>query len=170
MHTPGTELDVYVPESLVGFPLVVDPNLSFALAAVERAIRDLTSGTGATTLDGLSRFLMRSEAIASSMIEGIAPSPQQVALAELGQEEAVRGFGDQARLVANDVTVLRAASRALASAERVTVDDVVRVHSALLPDEHHHGLRRVQNWIGGSSWHPLDADFVPRRTRWWAIS
>jgi Fic family protein len=35
----------------------------------------------------------------------------------------------------------------------------------LLPNEHHQGLRTVQNWIGGSNWHPLDADFVPPSSR-----
>jgi Fic family protein len=109
----------------------------------------------------LARLLLRSEAIASSMIEGVAPSPQQVALAELAQDETVRGLSDQARLVANNMTVLRRAAQDLATAEEVTVDDVVALHAALLPDESHHGLRQVQNWIGGSSWHPIDAQFVP---------
>ena len=108
-----------------------------------------------------ARFLLRSEAIASSLIEGITPSPQQVALAELAQDEDVRGFSDQARLVANNITVLRRAGEDLASADAITVDDVEALHRALLPEEKHHGLRRVQNWIGGSSWHPLSADFVP---------
>lgn len=151
----------YLPDHLASLPISVDAELSLSLAEAERAVRQLVHGPGAEALDGLSRFLMRSEAIASSMIEGIAPSPQQVALAELAQEEPVRGFSDQAKLVANNVTVLRDASRSLASASRVEVDDIVRLHAALLPDEHQHGLRRVQNWIGGSSWHPLDAEFVP---------
>jgi Fic family protein len=30
-----------------------------------------------------------------------------------------------------------------------------------LPDHPQQGLRDRQNWIGGSDWHPLDADFVP---------
>lgn len=112
-------------------------------------------------MEGLSRFLLRSEAIASSLIEGIAPYPQQVALAELAQDEDVRGFSDQARLVANNITVLRRAGDDLASAEEVTVADIEALHRALLPEEEHHGLRRVQNWVGGSNWHPLAADYVP---------
>ena len=95
------------------------------------------------------------------MIEGIAPSAQQVALAELSQEEQVRGFSEQARLVANNITVLRRATQDLVDTHEVSVDDIVALHAALLPDERHHGLREVQNWIGGSNWHPLDADFVP---------
>lgn len=157
----GGAYRAYLPDPLTGLPLAIDRELAAALAGVERSIRRLTAGPGAGDLDGLSRFLMRSEAIASSMIEGITPSPQQVALAELAQDEPVRGFSDQARLVANNVTVLREASQSLATAEEVTVEDVVRLHAALLPGDAHRGLRRVQNWIGGSSWHPLDSEFVP---------
>lgn len=51
-------------------------------------------GPNAESLAGVSRFLLRSEAIAGSRIEGIVPSAQQVALAELGQSETVRGGGE----------------------------------------------------------------------------
>ena len=77
------------------------------------------------------------------------------------QEEQVRGFSEHARLVANNITVLRRATQDLVDTHEVSVDDIVALHAALLPDERHHGLREVQNWIGGSNWHPLDADFVP---------
>ncbi|MBA3277791.1 MAG: Fic family protein, partial [Geodermatophilaceae bacterium] len=71
---------------------------------------------------------------------------------------------DQARLVTNNMTVVRKASTELVQAEAVTVDDIVGLHAALLPGEpRHHGLRTVQNWVGGSAWHPIDADFVPPR-------
>lgn len=73
----------------------------------------------------------------------------------------MRGFSDQARLVANNMTVLRHAARGLATADRVEVTDIEALQRALLPDEKHHGLRSVQNWIGGSGWHPLDAEYVP---------
>ncbi|GAA4387268.1 Fic family protein [Tsukamurella soli] len=95
------------------------------------------------------------------MIEGIAPSAQQVALAELGLSENVRGISAQAKLVANNIVVLRRASEDLVSAPVVHVEDIVALHAALLPDERHRGLRTVQNWIGGNNWNPLDAEFVP---------
>ena len=38
---------------------------------------------------------------------------------------------------------------------------MLALHRALLPDEEMHGLRTSQNWIGGSAWHPLDAEFIP---------
>ncbi|HSO68365.1 MAG TPA: Fic family protein [Arachnia sp.] len=157
---PGTYRR-YVPDLLDGVGLAISGELSRTVTVVERSIRAL-NGPGAEGLAGIARFLLRSEAIASSLIEGIAPSVQQVALAELGQSETVRGISEQATLVANNMTVVRAATTALAEADTLTVDDIVDLHRALLPDEpRHHGLRTVQNWIGTSSWNPIAALFVP---------
>ncbi|SNR56102.1 Fic family protein [Blastococcus mobilis] len=151
----------YEPDLVTSRPLSMSREANHAATVAERAVRELTNGPGAQGLEGLARFLLRSEAIASSLIEGIAPSPQQVALAELAQDEDVRGFSDQARLVANNITLLRRAGEELATADAIAVDDIEALHRALLPEEAHHGLRRVQNWIGGSAWHPLSAEFVP---------
>ena len=151
----------YEPDLVTSRPLSMSREANQAATVAERAVRELSNGPGAQALEGLARFLLRSEAIASSLIEGIAPSPQQVALAELAQDEDVRGFSDQARLVANNITVLRRAGEELATADAITVEDIEALHRALLPEEAHHGLRQVQNWIGGSAWHPLSADFVP---------
>jgi Fic family protein len=151
----------YVPDNVDGLALAIDGELSRRVTAVERSVRAL-NGPAAEGLAGISRFLLRSEAIASSRIEGIAPSAQQVALAELGQSESVRGVSDQARLVANNMTVVRRSTTELVETETLSVDHLVGLHQSLLPDEpRHHGLRTVQNWIGGSDWSPLDADFVP---------
>lgn len=151
----------YLPDPLLPRPLLASAELSVRAAEAENAVRVACQGPNASALEGISRFLLRSEAIASSLIEGIAASPQQVALAELAQEEDVRGFSEQARLVANNITILRKASSDLPKIDRVRVSDVIDLHAALLPGEKHQGLRTVQNWIGGSNWHPLDADFVP---------
>ena len=150
----------YVPDLLANRSLAVSPAVSAKAAEVERAVQRLVSGS-TVSLEGVARFLLRSEAIASSLIEGIAPSPQQVALAELAQDEPIRGFGDQARLVANNIIILKRATAQLVESVQVSVVDVEQLQSALLIEERHHGLRVVQNWIGGSNWHPLEATFVP---------
>lgn len=151
----------YVPDLLAGYPLMLEPELAQQAADVERRIRAL-NGAGGEALAAVSRFLLRSEAIASSRIEGLAPSPKQVALAELGHHEPVRGISAQAALVANNMTVVREATTHLVEVNRVTVEDIVELHRALLPEQPRlHGLRERQNWIGGSSRHPLAADFVP---------
>ena len=151
----------YVPDEIDGFALAVGGDLSRRAHAVERGLRSL-NGPNAEGLAGVARFLLRSEAIASSRIEGIAPSAQQVALAELGQSETVRGVSEQAQLVANNMTVVRRSTTELVEANPLTVDHIVELHRSLLPDQpHHHGLRTAQNWIGGSDWNPIEADFVP---------
>jgi len=151
----------YVPDPLDGAGLAIAGDVSRTVTAVERSIRAL-NGSGAADLAGIAHFLLRSEAIASSLIEGIAPSAQQVALAELGQSETVRGVGEQATLVANNMTIVREATNELVEAETLTVDHIVALHRSLLPDQpRHHGLRTVQNWIGSSSWGPIGAAFVP---------
>ena len=152
--------DCYIPDGLAGVALRLDEVSDALVAEAERRVRALNSRS--RDLAGISRFLLRSEAIASSRIEGIAPSARQVALAELGLTEAVAGVSQQAQLVARNMTLVRDATTWLARSERLAVDDIVALHHSLLPDEPvHHGLRTVQNWIGGSNWHPLDADFVP---------
>ena len=150
----------YVPDPLIGSPLLLPPDLDELVALAEQSVRRLAGD--ARDLAGIARFLLRSEAIASSRIEGIAPAVQQVALAELGVRETVPDVSAQAQLVANNMTVLHEARTVLVAAPLVTADHVIDLHAALLPDEpHHHGIRTVQNWIGGSDHHPLDADFVP---------
>lgn len=151
----------YLPDRLEAHPLTLDASLSRLVANAERRVRQLNT-PAAESLASISRLLLRSEAIASSRIEGVTPSPKQVAMAELGMQETIRGVSAQAQLVANNMTVVREATTVLVDATEVTVQHIVDLHKALLPDaERHHGLRRVQNWIGGSDWTPIDADFVP---------
>ncbi|GII85941.1 hypothetical protein Ssi03_39310 [Sphaerisporangium siamense] len=153
----------YVPDRLLGRQVAMPPEIAEAAAEAERLVRLLIAHPASHGVDGLARFLLRSEAIASSRIEGLQVSPQQVALAELAGSDAgvSHGFTATARLVANNVTALRRAVTDLVGADVLSVAHIVDLHRVLLPDERQHGLRQVQNWIGGGQWHPLDAEFVP---------
>jgi Fic family protein len=153
----------YIPDPLVTRALVVDADLTARAAAAERAVLEIATSSSASTLEGLSRFLLRSEAIASSRIEGLQVSAQQVALAELAQSEhaVARGFTENARLVANNITALRRAVTDLAAEPFVTLAGIESLHAALLPEQSPPGIRSLQNWLGGSDWHPLAAEFVP---------
>ena len=159
----GGAYRAYVPDLLEGRPLAMGGDISGRAADVEAAIRRLTLSPESRSLEGLARFLLRSEAIASSRIEGMQASAQQVALAELAQTEelAKAGFSRNAQFVANNITILRRAATDVAEGEAISVDGIDGLHRALLPDERHHGLRDVQNWIGGNDWNPLNAQFVP---------
>jgi Fic family protein len=132
-------------------------------AQVETAVRGLADAPGSIGLESLGRFLLRSEAIASSRIEGLQVSAQQVALAELATTEAapIAGFNENARLVANNIVTLRQATGELADCDVISPQSFCDLHRALLPDHPQQGIRDGQNWIGGSDWHPIGADFVP---------
>ena len=89
----------------------MDRDIGELAADVERAVRLLARGPGAHGLEGLARFLLRSEAIASSRIEGMEVSPQQVGLAELADDLAplLRPKPDAATAEANEFRAVRTA-------------------------------------------------------------
>lgn len=151
----------YIPERLVGLPVELGQEASREVARVERRIRAVAADGAVSGLEGISRLLLRSEAIASSRIEGLAPAPAQVVIAELSEFESVQGFSDVAELVANNIAILRSADGILAEKPGLEASDIVDLHSALFPGGPTGGFRSTQNWIGGSDWHPLDAEFVP---------
>lgn len=151
----------YTPSALTGMRLTIGPEVDAEVAAAERAVRALDRGVH-RDLGLVSRFLLRSEAIASSYIEGIAPSPRNVALAELALDEDVRGLSETAQQVARNMTIVRDASDTMAENDTVAVDDLVALQASLIPDPPElRGVRTTQNWIGGSRFHPLDAAHVP---------
>lgn len=152
----------YLPDRLTTLQVSISPQLSEEIAAVERRVLGLAQADGITELKDLSRFLLRSEAIASSQIEGIAPAAKQVALAEIGEAEDIRGISDAAKLVARNMTVVREASDRLARSQSVTVTDLEQLQKALLGTDHPAvGIRTVQNWVGTSNYHPIGAEYVP---------
>ena len=147
------------PRSLVGAGLALTPETEGLAAQAETRARAVNASPD---LVRIGRFLLRNEAIASSRIEGIAPSAHKIALAELGQQEEIKGLSEQARSVAHNMTLVRRAVEELSDSHPMTREHLVALHRSLLPDSpEHHGIRVVQNWLGGSSYHPLDADFVP---------
>jgi len=159
----GGRFHPYLPDMLADRPLTIAPELSRHAHEVETKVRLLATSPRSRSLEGLARFLLRSEALASSKIEGLQVSAQQVALAELADNDAsvTRGFTKNAALVANNIATLRQATTALAGSTAIDVSSIDGLHKALLPEDKHQGLRKVQNWIGGNNWNPLDAEFVP---------
>lgn len=141
--------------------LALSIDVDAIVAAAERAVRDLNRGAH-QDLDLVARFLLRSEAIASSYIEGIASSPRDVALAELALDEDVKGLSDTAQDVARNMAIVRDASDALSRKDAVAVADIEDLQTSLIPGPPDlRGQRSTQNWIGGSAYHPLEAAHVP---------
>lgn len=110
------------------------------------------------SLEGLARQLLRSEALASSQIEGLSISHRklaQAAIEELGHHRAQE-------VLANMKTMEKAIELG-AEADPITSQDIADLHEAIAivpPLDRIAGqFRQEQGWIGGTS--PVDADFVP---------
>ncbi|GAC1671924.1 MAG: Fic family protein [Candidatus Limnocylindrales bacterium] len=151
----------YVPDPVA--PL--DPPTTFeaaeAVAAAEQAVRELNAAGSVTGLEAIGALLLRSEAIASSRIEGYELSQRNLARA-LIDPRAARGT---ARTVAANVIAMEEAI-ALGEVDRpLTVDDIRAVHRTLMVGEPARvtpgEFRREQNWIGGRLDSPIDARFIP---------
>jgi Fic family protein len=107
-------------------------------------------------LPQLSTALRRVESAASSRIENVIASAEEVGLAELGDA----GSESATLIVANGVAVETAAEHA----DHLGGGAILAVHKALLGSAEPGSAgkwRTVQNWIGVSSSSPHEATFVP---------
>jgi len=162
----GCDYEAYFPDRLAGWKHSLPADLAADLADAEDAVRRLNaSATSHVSLEGLTRFLLRAESVASSRIEGLAAGPRRL----LDAEVALTQGGDAADRVAVEVLANIAAMEAAvelgAASSTITIDDLLDIHRTLMdvsPTADIGGVvRTAQNWIGGSSYNPCSASFVP---------
>ena len=117
------------------------------------------------SLEGLARFLLRAESVGSSKIEGLEAAARRLARAEA----AIALGGDANDRVAveviGNIAAMESAVELATSADPFELDDLLSVHRTLMdnsPTPELGGVvRQEQNWIGGSSFNPCSAAFVP---------
>jgi Fic family protein len=153
--------EAFVPDAIAAS----EPHISFETAGLvmdaESVVSALNEKASVLGFEALGPLLLRSEAVASSRIEKLTVSQQNLARA-LFDPRAAKGT---APLVASNV---KAMEQAIAIADRagaLRVGDLAEIHAVLMaPDQDHDGagrFREEQNWIGGSSDSPIDAVFIP---------
>lgn len=139
-----------------------EPTLSTATAALaERAatsVRDLNvSSARLASLEGMARQLLRSEALASSRIEGLQLSHRKLAEASLEGRATHR-----AEEVLANTKAMEAGIEVGAKGTPITPDDIKAIHRelAIVPplDRIAGQFRDEQGWIGGAT--PPEADYV----------
>jgi Fic family protein len=142
----------------------IDPAVPFEthqlIAAAEAAVTALNVDPRVAGLEAIGPLLLRSEAIASSRIEGYELSQRNLARA-LIDRRAAKGI---ARTVAANVVAMEEAI-ALGEVERpLAIDDVCVIHRTLMagePRAYPGELRTEQNWIGGRLDSLIDARYIP---------
>lgn len=151
----------YVPDLVASLDPLTTFEAAEVVAAAEQAVRQLNAAGSVGGLEAIGALLLRSEAIASSRIEGYELSQRNLARALIDPRSA-RGT---ARTVAANVVAMEEAI-ALGEAERVlTADDIQAIHRTLMANEPARvtpgEFRREQNWIGGRLDSPMDARYIP---------
>jgi fido (protein-threonine AMPylation protein) len=144
---------------------IAELELSFAgstAALSERAgaaVTNLnTGGTELVSLEGMGRQLLRSEALASSQIEGLSVSHRRLAEAELEGRDGQHRAQD----VMGAIRGMELAMEIGAGPERLTLDEIAAIHRALATapplDRIAGRFREEVSWIGGST--PPTAEYV----------
>jgi Fic family protein len=150
----------FVPDLLADMEPAVTFDVADATADAEIAIRTLNQHASIAGLEAIGPLLLRSEAVASSRIEGIDVTSLNLARA-LIDPRAAKGA---ARQVAANVSAMEEAVAFGGSEERLGLPSLLAIHSTLMGDEvrvRPGKLRTKQNWIGGRLGNPSDAAFIP---------
>jgi Fic family protein len=162
----GCEYEAYVPDRLAGREIALSGTTAADVADAERAVERLNLETrGLVDSEAVARLLLRAEAVASSKIEGLEVGGRRLLKAQVAAALGEDPSDVTATEVLNNVEAMRWAIDALADIDRMTVEHVLGIHERLLTgtrlEQHAGKLRKQQNWIGGSSYNPCSAAFVP---------
>ncbi len=157
--------EAFVPVEIADRDFVLSAEAAAAVQDATLRIAELNRlDAAASGLEALATQLLRSEALASSRIEGLELSHRRLARATFDGVD-----GKAAEVVGNVRAMQDAIDLAEASAP-LSPDDLCRVHATLLSsvyDQRVAGrIREAQNWIGGSDTSPSGAEFVPSPHRW----
>lgn len=160
------DYEAYVPDPLTDRPFALDGEVAADVADAERAITRLNIEAAALVdTEALARLLLRAESAASSRIEGLEVGGRRLLRAEAARELGEDPQDVTATEVLGNIEAMTWAIRSVTDGARITVDHLLGVHRRLIAGtrlESHGGrIRAEQNWIGGSSYNPCSAAFVP---------
>ncbi|NAZ74230.1 Fic family protein [Kineococcus sp. T13] len=165
-HRRPCRYDAFVPDRLVGREVLLPADVTADVSDAERAVQQLNaSGVPYRGYEAIARLLLRAEAVASSRIEGLEIGGRRLARADAARAADGSSPDEGAAEVLGNIDAMRAAVEDVARRPRLDVGAIRDIHRALLAgtrDASWAGqVRDRQNWIGGSSYDPCAADFVP---------
>jgi Fic family protein len=153
----------FTPVPISSFAGSIGSDVTGVVYDAEAAIRQLNA-YAQPALAPLARLLLRTESIASSRVEGMQVDARDLAKAEIRAEGGGKPGSTTAEILGN-VDAMELAVESAARSDHVSVGDLVAIHQVLLaraPNSAIAGrIRDEQNWIGGNSYNPCGAAFVP---------
>jgi Fic family protein len=162
----GCDYEAYVPDRLVGQAITLDGATAADVADAERAVSRLDEGARSLAdSEAIARLLLRAEAVASSKIEGLQVGGRRLLKAQLARALGQGASDVTAQEILNNIEAMAAALSEQGPGEPITLARLLDTHAGLLQATSLEGqsgrLREEQNWIGGSSYNPCSAEFVP---------
>jgi Fic family protein len=153
----------YVPDPIADQPFSFEGAVAADVADAAVAIARLDIRAHAlTNTEALARILLRAESVASSRIEGLVVSPQRLLRAD---SDRAAGATVTDHMAAEVLANVDAMEYAIGGSGDITVDRLREVHRRLLEPTRAAAyagvVRTEQNWIGGSTYNPIAASFVP---------
>lgn len=160
----GCDYRAYLPDLLAGRELYLSGTTAADVADAEAAIARFNSrASSLADTEALARLLLRAEAVASSHIEGLVIGGRRLLRAEAADALGDATIDVTAAEVLGNIDAMDFAVQRLSGA--VTIDGILEMHRLLLTntDQHPYAgrFRDEQNWIGGSSYNPCSAAFIP---------
>jgi Fic family protein len=155
-----SEIDASVPPFIADLDYTLPPNL---VRPVEEALVAV-AGMDAAAADSpaeMTRFMVRTESVASSKIERVEASTSDFARALAGS----RGNDSATSMVAGSQAIASMVDAAGADGS-IEFNDLLSAHKTLMRDDRDEAryagqVRTEQNWIGGSDYSPRNALHIP---------
>ena len=160
------DYQIYLPDPLSGRTFSLDGDVAADVSDAEAALLRLnTSGSALAGAEALARLLLRAESVASSRIEGLVIGGRRLLRADAARRLGEVPTDTTAVEVLGNIAAMVWGVESVGPGDQITVDVLLEVHRRLLAGtniaEHGGRIRTVQNWIGGSSYNPCSAEFVP---------
>ena len=160
------DYEAYVPDRLVGRRVVLDGPVAADVSEAEAALARFRLEAGALAdSEALARLLLRTESVASSRIEGLEIGARRLLHADAERKSGEPTRDVSAAEVLGNIDAMVYVIEGVGAGDPLTVDVLLEAHRRLLLgtrlEEHGGRLREQQNWIGGSSFNPCSAEYVP---------
>jgi len=154
----------YIPDPLCVRAFSFESAVAADVADAERDIGrlDIEART-LTNTEAFARILLRAESVASSKIEGLAVSAHRLLQADVARSEGDQITDATAVEILANVDAMAYALEGLDL--EITVDRILEFHRRLLAPTRLASeagkIRSEQNWIGGTTFNPFGAAYVP---------
>lgn len=158
----AARIEAYVPVPLEDRSITLDSGIVQAVYNAQAAITAAQTHADRVGTNTIAQQLLRSEAIASSRIEGIeVPSHRALAKAVAGDQKK-----PSARAALANIEAVRWVYEWAATDRPFSIHVIRQIHERVAQADrslaaHAGQIRERQNWIGHDPYTPANADFIP---------